>query len=44
MSFFLKSVPGISTLTAMIFLTELADVSRFSFLDKLAVMQVWFRT
>jgi transposase len=32
----LKSVPGISTLTAMIFLTELADISRFSSLDKLA--------
>ena len=32
----LKSVPGISTLTAMILLTELADLSRFSSLDKLA--------
>ena len=32
----LKSVPGISTLTAMILLTELADISRFSSLDKLA--------
>jgi len=32
----LKSVPGISTLTAMILLTELADFSRFSSLDKLA--------
>jgi transposase len=32
----LKSVPGISTLTAMIILTELADIFRFSSLDKLA--------
>ena len=32
----LKSMPGISTLTAMILLTELADLSRFSSLDKLA--------
>jgi len=32
----LKSVPGISTLTAMILLTELADLSRFASLDKLA--------
>lgn len=32
----LKSVPGISTLTAMILLTELADIFRFSSLDKLA--------
>ncbi|NMC96567.1 MAG: IS110 family transposase [Deltaproteobacteria bacterium] len=32
----LKSVPGISTLTAMILLTELADISRFPSLDKLA--------
>lgn len=32
----LKSVPGISTLTAMVLLTELADISRFSSLDKLA--------
>ncbi len=32
----LKSVPGISTLTAMTLLTELADISRFSSLDKLA--------
>lgn len=32
----LKSVPGISTLTAMILLTELADITRFSSLDKLA--------
>ena len=29
-------MPGISTLTAMILLTELADISRFSSLDKLA--------
>jgi transposase len=33
---FLKSVPGISTLTAMTLLTELHDISRFSSLDKLA--------
>ena len=32
----LKSVPGISTLTAMILLTELADIFRFPSLDKLA--------
>lgn len=32
----LKSVPGISTLTAMTLLTELYDISRFSSLDKLA--------
>lgn len=32
----LKSVPGISTLTAMTLLTELVDISRFSSLDKLA--------
>ena len=32
----LKSVPGISTLTAMMLLTELCDISRFSSLDKLA--------
>lgn len=32
----LKTIPGISTLTAMILLTELYDVSRFSSLDKLA--------
>lgn len=32
----LKSVPGISTLTAMTLLTEVCDISRFSSLDKLA--------
>jgi transposase len=32
----LKSVPGISTLTAMTLLTELYDISRFASLDKLA--------
>jgi transposase len=32
----LKSVPGVSTLTAMILLTELSDISRFPSLDKLA--------
>lgn len=32
----LRSVPGISTLTAMMLLTELCDISRFSSLDKLA--------
>jgi transposase len=32
----LKSVPGISTLTAMTLLTELCDIARFSSLDKLA--------
>jgi len=32
----LKTVPGISTLTAMTLLTELYDISRFSSLDKLA--------
>ena len=32
----LRSVPGISTLTAMTLLTELCDISRFSSLDKLA--------
>jgi len=32
----LRTVPGISTLTAMILLTELADIFRFSSLDKLA--------
>ena len=32
---FLKTVPGISVLTAMIFLTELYDISRFKGLDKL---------
>lgn len=32
----LKTVPGISTLTAMIFLTELHDISRFKSLDKLS--------
>jgi transposase len=32
----LRSVPGISTLTAMTLLTELYDISRFSSLDKLA--------
>jgi transposase len=31
----LKTVPGISILTAMIFLTELYDISRFKKLDKL---------
>jgi transposase len=33
---FMKSVIGISTLTAMTFLTELADINRFKNLDKLA--------
>lgn len=33
---FLKSVPGISMLTAMTFLTELGDIKRFSSLDRLA--------
>lgn len=32
----LRTVPGISTLTAMTFLTELADIKRFSSLDRLA--------
>ncbi len=32
----LKTIPGISTLTAMILLTELYDISRFPSLDKLA--------
>ncbi len=32
----LKSIPGISTLTAMILLTEIVDISRFPSLDKLA--------
>jgi len=32
----LKTVPGISTLTAMTFLTELNDIKRFSSLDRLA--------
>jgi len=32
----LRSVPGISTLTAMTLLTELYDISRFSSLDRLA--------
>lgn len=32
----LRSVPGISTLTAMTLLTEIYDISRFSSLDKLA--------
>jgi len=32
----LKTVPGISTLTAMILLTELSEISRFKTLDKLA--------
>ena len=32
----LKTVPGISTLTAMTLLTELYDISRFSSLDRLA--------
>ncbi len=31
----LKSIPGISTLSALIFLTELGNISRFSSLDKL---------
>jgi transposase len=32
----LKTIPGISTLTAMILLTELYDISRFPSLDKIA--------
>ncbi|HPD60173.1 MAG TPA: IS110 family transposase [Thermodesulfobacteriota bacterium] len=32
----LKTIPGISTLTAMILLTELSEISRFKTLDKLA--------
>ena len=32
----LRTVPGISTLTAMIFLTELCELARFASLDKLA--------
>lgn len=32
----LKTIPGISTLTAMILLTEIGDISRFKNLDKLA--------
>jgi transposase len=32
----LRTVPGISTLTAMIFLTELGDLARFASLDQLA--------
>lgn len=32
----LKTVPGVSTLTAMIFLTELVDIDRFASLDRLA--------
>jgi len=32
----LKTVPGISTLTAMIFLTELGELGRFASLDRLA--------
>jgi transposase len=32
----LKSIPGISTLTAMILLTEIGDICRFKNLDKLA--------
>jgi len=32
----LKSIPGVSTLTAMILLTEIVDISRFPSLDKLA--------
>lgn len=32
----LKTVPGISTLAAMIFLTELGELARFASLDKLA--------
>lgn len=32
----LKTVPGVSTLTAMILLTELCDIARFSNLDRLA--------
>jgi len=35
-AFLLRTVPGISTLTAMTLLTELYDISRFSSLDKLA--------
>ena len=31
----LRSVPGISTLSAMVFLTELGDLARFTSLDKL---------
>lgn len=31
----LRSIPGISTLSAMVFLTELGDLSRFASLDKL---------
>lgn len=31
----LRTVPGISTLSAMVFLTELGDLSRFASLDKL---------
>jgi transposase len=31
----LKSIPGISTLSAMVFLTELGELSRFASLDKL---------
>jgi transposase len=34
--FLLRSVPGISTLTAMTLMTELYDITRFSSLDKLA--------
>jgi transposase len=33
---FLKSIPGIGTLTAMILLLELVDINRFKSLDKLA--------
>ncbi len=35
-SWLLKTIPGISTLTAMILLTEIGDISRFKNLDKLA--------
>jgi len=33
---YLKSVPGISTLTAMVLLTEIVDINRFKSLDHLA--------
>ena len=32
----LVSIPGISTLTAMVFLTEVVDINRFKNLDRLA--------
>lgn len=32
----LKTIPGISTLTAMVFLTEIVDINRFKGLDQLA--------